>query len=337
MKNQKIMGLLAFLLVLATLLVITPVVVQAATERSSTGSFTLNATPSVSGVDFQDDSYVTDTALDPATVWQRLNFTVSSSAGMSDIKNVTIWIFDDSTHGADYNTTAVDGIFIAEFLWVEATDTWSVSDQGSMTEWAVDNANSDDPGSASSDTSFEFSMRFNISQVARADTTDWNATVHVYDDDTTPEVGYASETGLVTMNNYFGITISAATFSWGSAVQPNSINSTHGTLSITVYANAQWELRISASNFTASAETDITPETNDIIIWDEDGSAGGTSQWVRNTTATLPTGSTWDNQAAMSDENGLNRNVYILLNPGSLFTVGKQWSVIITIYVQANV
>jgi len=303
-------------------------------SAQSTGSFTLNAAPSVSAVDFQDDTYVSDSALDPDdTTWQRLNFTVSTSAGISDILNVTIWIYDDSVHGADYNTTTVDGIQIVEFLWVEATDTWSVSDQGSMTQWNVDSINSDDPGSASSDTSFKFSMRYQISKVARADT-DWNATVHVYDDDTTPEWAYASESALVTMNNYFELSFSTATFSWGSSVQPNSDNNTHGAVTLTIYANAQWEITLSASNFTATAETDVTPETNDIIVWDEDGTGGGTSKWVRNTTAIML--GTWDNQAPMTTESGFTRNFYLFLNPGSLFTVGKQWSVIITATCQAN-
>lgn len=308
-----------------------------ATDIASVGSFTINAAPSVSGVDFQTDAYVTDSALDPVTVYQRLNFTVSTSAGITDILNCTIWIFDDSTHGSDYNTTTVDGIFITEFLWLEASDTWSVSDQGTMSEWSVDDTNSDDPGTGSSSTSYEFSMRFNISQVARADTSDWNATVHVYDDDGTPEVGYGVESGLVTMNNYFSVVYSTSTFSWGTDIEPSSINNSISTgMTVTFYANAQWEARISASNFTASAETDVTPESNDIIVWDQDGAGGGISQWVRNTTATLPTGSTWDNQGAMSDENGLSRNYYVLLNPGTLFVVGKSWSTIITVYIQSN-
>jgi len=341
MKYRKLMGYMALGLLIAGMFatVAIPLMVgMAATDRSSTGTFTMNAAPSVTDVDFNTDAYAADEALDPVTVYQRLNFTVSTSATMSDLLNCTIWIYDDSTHGGDYNATAVDGIFLVQFLWVEATDTWTVNDQGAMTEWAVDNsAASIDPGTASGSTQYEFSMRFNISQVARADTTDWNATVHVYDDDAgTAEWDYASEGTLVTMNDYFGLTISTSTFAWGNDIQPSSTNNTHGALTIQAYGNTAWELRISASNFTASAETDVTPETEDVIAWDEDGSNDGISMWIRNTTATLPTGSTWDAQSAMSDESGVLRNVYIFLSPQSLFAIGKLWSVIITIYIQAD-
>lgn len=338
MKTKKIMGLTALMLLATLLLVITPQIVQvvAPTEDTAQGSFTLNATPSVSGVDFQDDSYVTDSALDPVTVWQRLNFTVSSSAGMTDILNCTIWIFDDSTHGANYNETAEDGIFLVQFLWIEATDTWTVNDQGSMSEWAVDNSNSDDPGSASSETSFDFSMRFNISQVARAEASDWNASVHVYDDDAGgAEWDYSSETALVTMNNYFSVDYSASTFDWGT-LQPNTVNDTHPSLTVTVYANAQWELQINATDFNATDESDVDIEAQNILCWDADGSEGGSSFWIRNTIATAT--DSWDNQGPMSDESGLSRDCFYFLSTGTYFDagVGKTWSTWVTVWVQAN-
>jgi len=217
----------------------------------------------------------------------------------------------------------------------EATDLWSVSDQGSFTGWTVDTSGSDDPGSAAGDTSYEFSMRYLASNAARADS-DWNVTVHVYDDDATPEVDYGAETVLVTMNQFFSVSFSTGTFSWGTDVQPNSINNTHGALIISVIANSAWELRISALDFTASAESDVDVEANNIICWDQDGSNDGISQWIRNTVATLPTGSTWDAQSAMSTEATIDRSVYIFLSPASLFVVGKSWSVIVTVAIQAD-
>ncbi len=310
--------------------------VTGATDDTAAGSVTLNAVPSVSGVDFQTDAYVSDEALDPVTVWQRLNFTVSTSAGISDILNVTIWIFDDSLHGGDYNSSGtVDGVNNTQFKWNESDDQWTVSDQGTMSQWSVDNTNSNDPGAASSATTYEFSMRFNISMVARAQTTDWNASVHVYDDDVTPEADYSSESTLVTMNDYYAIEYDSATFSWGT-VQPSTTNNTiSGGLLITVYANNQWEIRINSTDFNKTGESDVDIEANDITIWEDDGAAGGQDNaWIRNTIQTLT--DSWDNQAPMNDESGYSRNFYFWFNPGALFVPGE-WNCYVRVFVQANV
>jgi len=337
MKNQKIMTALVLGLMVLAVFAIIPVV-QAATEKEAGGTFTLNAQPTVTGVDYQTDAYVTDEALDPVTVWQRLNFTVSTSGTMENIHNVTIWLFDDSIHGADYNDTSVDGINLVEFSWLESTDTWTCDDQGAMSDWEVDDATSDDPGTAGVETTFDFSMRFNISMVCLAAAGDWNASVHAFDDDAgTAEVGYGSEDTLVTINSFFAITISTHSFTWGGAVQPSSDNNTHGALTVTVYANAVWELELSAIDFNATAESDVDVEANDILVWDSDGTPGdatGLSEWVRNTPAVMT--DDWDAQAAMSDESGMGRDIHIFLNPGALFVVGKEWTTTITITVQAD-
>lgn len=336
MKTKKTMAM-GTALFLSVLMLATLSCVLAATDDTAQGSFTLNATPSVTNVDFQTDAYVTTSTLTPdATTYFRLNFTVSSAGTLNDILNVTAWIYDDSVYGATYNTSSPDGLQLVRILWVEDTDTWTIN-QGTFTEWSIDNSGSDDPGADPSVTTFEYSARFQISRAARYDT-DWNATVHVYDDDSpTAEVDYATETALVTMNQNFEISYSASTFSWGSNVQPNSVNNTHGALSINIYANDQWELRINATDFNTSGQSDVDIEAQNILAWDQDGSNGGISQWVRNTIATLPTGSTWDNQAPMSTETALTRNCYYFLSTGTYFVVGYTWSTWVTVWIQANV
>lgn len=319
------------------LLMLIPLVgVNAASSDTSQGSFQINAGPDdVTGVDFQTNVYVTDEALDPdASTYQRLNFTVTMASGIGDVSNITIWIFDDSAHNADYNSTAVTGYDLVEFTWINSTDVWSVADQGSCTEWSVDTAGSDDPGTDASETTFEFSMRFQISRAARADTTDWNASVHVFDGDDPAEVGLGSESTLVTMNENYDTTFSIPSFSWGSTIQPNSVNNTHQSMTLTIYANAQWEVTLSASNFTAAAQTDVDPEVNDIIVWDVDGSQNGISKDIRNTTAVML--DTWDNQAPPTDDTGIGRDVHIFLNPAALFIGGVTWYVTITATSQAD-
>lgn len=338
LDKKKIVALLSVGFLLTGLVAVGTIPVWGQTPSDvTTGDFQINAAPTITvQPDFQTDGYVSDEALDPDdTTWQRVNVTVSHSAGITDLLNLTFWIFDDSVYGSNYNTSVGDGSQLVQFLWDEASDTWSVSDQGSFSQWSIDDGASDDPGTGSGLTSFEFSVRFQISKAALADT-DWNVTVHVYDDDGTPEIAYGSESTLVNMNDYLESAYSVTTFSWGNDIQPSSSNNTHDALTInTIYANTQWEITLSASNFTASGETDVTPETNDIISWDDDGSEGGAeSKWIRNSTAIML--GTWDDQAPMSDESGFSRTVYIFLNPGALFVVGKTWSVIITVTLQAN-
>ena len=343
MQQQQKLGI-AFLLVLfgllcsnaiATSLFYGEVVVVftgfGATEDEATGSFQLNAAPSLSGVDYQTDGYSPTGTLTPdASTYFRLNFTISHSATMADLDNVTIWMFDDSIYGATYNTSAANGFNLTEFTWIQSTSTYSVSDQGALTGWTVDNDTSDHP--ATTDTSFTFSMRFRLSKACRY-CTDFNASVHVYDDD--EEADYASESGLVTVNQNFEITYSASTFSWGSAVLENSNNNTHGALTLTVLSNDQWQISINATDFNATGESDVDIEAQNILAWDEDGSNGDTSQWIRNTQAACL--GSWDNQISMThNETGFQRNCYFFLSPGTYFAYGKQWNTTVTVYAEAN-
>jgi len=336
MKNYKKIALVTVLALLlgtfAGAFLIMPVI--AADNDSAEGWFMIDSTPAASGVDFQDDAYSPVSAIDPGTaVWWRLNFTIQHDATMADILNVTIWIFDDSVHGAAYNTTAEDGLQLVQFLWIEATSTWTVSDQGAFTEWAIDDGNSDDP--TGTETTFDFSMRFRASRAARYDT-DWNATVHVYDDD--DDYDFSAETALITMNQYFELTASVSTFTWGSDVQQNAVNDTHDALSINVWANDAWEIRINATDFNDSVATWVDIEAQNIVVLDADGNFDGTdNQWIRNTIATVTSIASWDGQSAMSTEAGMNRGVFIGLNPAAYFQFGEVHASTFTFWVQADV
>lgn len=307
----------------------------AANSDTSEGSFQIDSEPSISGVDFQTDAYVTTPTLTPdGSTYFRVNYTATHSATFDDILNCTLYIYDDSTHGADYDSASPDGIFLTVFQWIEATDVWSVTSQGSMSQWTVDTSGSDDPGAASSETQFEFSMRFQISPVARYDT-DWNVSVHIFDDD--DDEGYDAESALVTMNQQFDLSFSAAYFTWGSQIQDNSVNNsiTPDTLAVTVYANDNWELKIKATDFTDNnGNPDVDIDLNNIIAQDNDGTQGGASLWIRSTD-TIGKGD-WDDQSPMSTESGLSRDVHIFLSPGVLFAGGVEWNTTVTITVQAN-
>lgn len=308
----------------------------AATNDSSTGSFLLNATPAVSLVDFVDSvSAPTSTLTPDDTAIFAVAFRIDHAAGMTDILNATIYIYDDSTHGSDYDSAAADGVLLTTILWTEADDTWAI-DQGSCTEWTMQTPV--DPGTGSGSTQEDFEARFDISRAARADTSDWNTTVHVFDDDGTPEESIDTESALVTMSNNFEITFSSGTFSWGT-LEPETTDNTHGALTLSVYANAQWELTIQGTDFTASAESDVDIEAQNIIKVDDDGSAGGSQQWIRNTQTIVTTPAAWDNQAPLSDDTSdITVTCYFLLDTGTFFNagIGKTWSITVQVDIQAN-
>lgn len=326
-KKKLLISSTAMTGVLLTVLILGMVVAD--TDDSATGSFGLNAPPVVSGVQVVDASYALSNTLTPddTTVFG-VNTTVQHSSEIAWIKNVTWYIFDDSVHGSDWASADPDGIQLTAITWTEVSDTWSV-DQGAMTEWNINSPV--DPGSSYAGLTYDFVCRFQISRVARYDT-DWNVTVKAFDDDVVPETDEAAETGLVTMNKNFEISFSSATFSWGADIQPSSTNNTHDALSLQIYGNANWELRLNATDF---APNTVDIEAQNILAWDEDGSNGDTSFWVRNTIQTAL--GTWDAQAPMSDESGFTRTCYFFLSPGVYFTTGETHSTVVRAYIQADV
>lgn len=319
--------LITVLLVFSTVVIAYQVVdVKGATDDSATGSFTIDSTPTVTDVQFVDSVYDLTSTLTPddSTIFG-VNFTVTHNGQMSDLLNVTVWVYDDSVFGSTYQSASPNGLQLIRGKWIESTDTWSLDD-GSFTEWTEQS--SIDCGSASSATTYDFCFRFDISKSARYDT-DWNVSVGVFDDDDDSYLN--AETGLVTMAKYFSISFSSATFSWGT-VQAITVNNTHGSLSVDVRANANWELEIGGSDFNTTL---VDIEGQNIVALDEDGSNDGASQWIRNT-KTAVTAPSWDNETPLSDETPVTRNVYIFLSTGSYFDEGSYYEIVVTIWIQAQ-
>lgn len=306
--------------------------VSGADSDTSTGSFDLDSIPVLSAVDYVDASYALTSTLTPddSTIFG-VNFTVTHAATMADLLNITMILFDDSLHGADPRGGTPNGYEILEISWVESTATWNI-DQGSLTEWTMQTPV--DPGAASGETEFEFCARFDMSKITRA-CADFNVSVWVYDDDGTPDSDADSETGLVTVSNFFEVVASTSTFSWGT-VESSAVNVSHDALSVDVVCNTAWELTILGTDFSASAETDIDLDVTDCVAWDEDGSEGDDSFWIRNTETIGLSG--WDAQSALTTETAITKNVYILLSTSTFFDagIGKTWSSTFTIQAQAD-
>jgi len=330
MIAKKTIYIGAGLIFLIAALLLAPLIAFGATSDSLTATFTLNATPVVSNVNFVDSAYASTATLTPDnTAIFGVDFDVSLSSGMTDILNVTIYIFDDSVHGADFNTTPADGDELITILWIEATDTWSI-DQGAFSEWTMQSPI--DPGIGNASTTGDFRAMFDISWAAAA-SADWNASVFVFDDDGTPEYDFASEVAFVTMNNNFDISYSVTTISWGNDIVPSSVNNTQLTaVTVQIRANAQWETSASAVDFTPGP---IDVEALLILIWDEDNSAGGNSVQIQNTENILE--GTWDNQVRMPGEANVTRSYYVFLSADvGGWSVGQLYTTTISIFIAAN-
>jgi uncharacterized protein YaiE (UPF0345 family) len=301
------------------------------------GNFTLDAVPTVADVDYVDASFVLTSTLTPDdTTIFGVNYTVTFSAGMDDLLNVTLYLYDDSIWGAAeaYKTGTPNGRNLTRIVWTEIDDTYTIN-QGAFTEWTEQS--SIDPGSANPVTTYEFCTRFDMSRATEA-ANDFNVSVFVFDQDSTPDFDSASETGLVTVANYFDMVWSVSEFTWGNQ-NSNAVNVSHGAVSITFRSNTQWELFINSTDFNTSGESDVLL-SNNILVLDRDGTPNGESMWVRNTLTVVDwIGSDgWDNQASMVTETPFTRNVFILLSTSNWFDAGagKDWLTYPLINIGAN-
>ena len=323
-------GLFMFLLITFGMSVVTGSLFVAsvfgATVDSATGSFTIDSDPDVQDPNFVNgtDYSAISTLYPDNSLLHGVNFTIDHNGQMNNLFNVTVYIFDDSVYGSTWQSASPDGLQLIRAVWLQSTSAWTIN-QGSFTEWSE--SGSIDPASVSTATTFDWVFSFDISRAARYDT-DWNCTVVVFDqgDDSDSD----AETALVTMAQNFEISHSSATFSWGE-VESNSVNNTHGSLSLTIRANYNWEILINATDVNGS----IDIEAQNIFAWDEDGSVGGTSQWLRNT-RTVAQGS-WDAQSPMATETPFTPvNEYWFLSTGTYFTEGSYYEITVYTWIQAD-
>lgn len=334
MQGNRNKGTIWILLLLTSFLMMSvPIMVFAQDSDSATGTVTVgNSAPTATSVEYVSSTYSIVTAYDPdnTAVWG-VNFTLTDANTLSDIDNVTVYLYDDSVHSGDYSSVSPNGYDLITLNWVESTDTW-VLDDGAFTEWTE--STSVDPGTAYAGTTFEFTARFDISRGAYADT-DWRATVIVYDDQMATDT--TSAAGTVTMNVYLAISWSSSTFAYGSVTALSANNTMVANRTLTIYANAQWELRFQATDFTAGGEPDVDIATVDTLVWSEGAVANtGNSAWVRNVETTGL--GTWDNQARMSaTETPFSRDVHLWFTDTGDYTADVEYSVTVTMWVYENV
>jgi hypothetical protein len=291
-----------------------------------------NAVPEPSSIEYVNAAYATETNFNPDdTTIYGINTTISDDNTIADIANITWYFYENGNHSTDYNTTGTTGYDLIWIRWNESSDSWSIS-QGALTLWTLQSPV--DPGAASGLSSFEFTARFDISKVAYADT-DWNVTVEVYDDTGAWNTTVAGS--FVQMNNYFEIAWSVNTFAWGSVTALSTNNTMSANRTVDYYNNAQAEFVLNGSDFTAGGEADEDLETQNMVMWDEDGVEGGTNNfWLRNTQQ-IGNG-TWDNFARKinGDASPSSLTIHLWFNETGDLTPDIEYSITVWVELRAN-
>lgn len=228
------------LTLLATLLVwaIFPIAFADSSGESEGTATVLSAEPSISSPELWNEAEDTDQNSTDLTVntEYRLNFTIGHASTLATLKNVTIRIWH-STEATENDTDAqIDHYSVT---WVESTDTWAVVPAG-----YIDQADCEDPGTASGLTSYEFRCAFDLSKVGIHTTTGtdtWKISIFVWDDS---ENADNEKTLMFDVAFYAEISITDTIHAW-SSLSPNDNNEVvdgDGDIDFTVISNEDYDV-----------------------------------------------------------------------------------------------
>lgn len=252
MRTGKKCTLLVTTILLSLLL--TTGTVLAGSEGTSTGTATvISSVPEITSPELWDSGETVNknnTALTVGTEYH-MNFTITDANTLADLDNVTIRIWDSGSAKTENDTDAQVDHY--SFTWVESTDVWASTPSGYNIT-----ANCQDPGTASSATSYEFTLAFKLSKVAAyATTPDWKISIFVWDDTATPNAD-SEKTLMFGVAFYSEISITDSTHTWSSLTAGSSTNVTMDSppLDFTVIANANWDGQAKGSgDLTKGADT----------------------------------------------------------------------------------
>lgn len=318
MRKRKIgqMGLLICVIILFGSLVVPKILVRA---DDSTGYVTVLDIPQPSLLQVFTDyaTYPNATGLTPYDE-QVLNFTITDDDQLSDLNWVRIVVWDDAK--ANFGDSSND-TKLCQFFWVESTDTWNMTDDGSST-WSIDTGNCSDPGSSSALTTYEFQLVFTPGKVAYKETSNnWKFNVTAMDDNslegynaTIITTGWAGtcqwyqELSFTTGSINF--TLEGTAPGWGNVTIENVDGSPATYMTFNIIANGVWDINGSCTDWTGpgTIDVDATPIewVNDDGSWDD-----GFTQPINTTSSMF-----WDGSVLGHDntlEAGEDRNIYLKL------------------------
>lgn len=249
---KKTLALLTATILLLSMLFVAPTL--AASEGDSDGTITVtSATPAISSVELWNEAEDTDknnTAL-TVNLEYHLNFTVSDSNTMADLHNVTIWMWNSGGGTSKGDSNAERNHYT--YTWTESTDTWASSPSGFH-----DAADCKDPGTGGSETSYEFTLAYDLSKVGNysnggAPYDGWSINITAYDDsanegsDTTGQFGIAS---------YLDLTVTDSTHTFSGAPNSNDNAVSAGgdaKIDVSIITNYEFDVQVKSMNATVNS------------------------------------------------------------------------------------
>ena len=237
-----------------------------------------------------------------------LTFNVTDNDTMDNIDYVKVIIWDDNEANEGDTNNVTNHM---TFYWYEANDSWGINISAGT--WALDEANSDDPGTNDTgNTSYIFKLVFTPGKISNYDGTGvWEIKTYVYDTDSNTDNDTKSS---VLCNFYSEITAVDASFDFGT-VDPGAQNQTattpaDGNISFSSIGNDIYDLSASATDWDDSAGHTIDLDTVDSLGMDKDSSHGdGIDLWVNNTVTVY-----FDNETqSSSDTTPDNRDAFPIL------------------------
>jgi len=281
-KPNAILCLAAILLLLTTGV---PGIVLAATEGTSTGSFTAsNVGPSVTSVDLwtTGGGAASTTSMTPQ-VQYNVKVAVTDNNTLADLSTVKVWVYYDAngTFNAGDRVDPGNTQTGAVLTWT-TPNTWSI-DPAAASSWSVVSGSCSAPALTGSSGTFQF--HFKPGKVAKEspDADEW----HIYavaDDGVT--TGNNNEEDCE-MNWYGEISSVTATASFGS-VALGSAATISGTVSATYVSNgaydeqvksgATWVGQSTATNLTLNVSGTSPGTAEFALLGDDDGTQAGAVQ-----------------------------------------------------------
>jgi len=238
-----------------------------------------NVAPTVIAASIYDDTHTTDvnnTMIDPASGGAVEEYEVTATIGddntLSDVKNVTVYLYDP---GNGYTNGTYDQVGSYGFAWVNATGSISWKEltaggwSGTLGQLDSPHCSYPDLTGSSGDWVFEFAMSKVSRRTATAD--GWKVQVWVYDEDEARASNQVLQFGI---NFYYEVmTVNAVTWTsvtLGGANQTADLN----PYEFTVTANAPFKIQIKSLVSQLTGTLGQTPFAVSNIAIDNDAVVG---------------------------------------------------------------